>query len=254
MSQALYLDAVRQGLRGERARLYGEAYDVHRVTPQVSGSVVSAPPVLRGLPAEFVRTTSKAQVEGALFDALAYVASVDARPLLLGDILIGTKTDTGTYCFAQRRLNKPTICVRCESYATIKRPQTAIDALGDLPPVGSFVAETGSSEVNEATAAVLTLTNGQYAFSDPATPGLVPAIVPIGVQPTARAMGMHAENEPTSTAVARFVTYVPPLGIPLRPNDELEVTGVATYFVLSPSEAPNGELVGTTCLATREGA
>lgn len=251
MIDASYLDGIIQAANGMAiAPLFGSPFAVRRLSPYANGTILAQPPILTAA-FQLERSTKRDLVETQLFDTVWMIATGDGRQMLLGDILTGTGADTSTYCYAQHRLTDPVIFVQCDAFATLKRPVEVADRSTALPQSG-FVAVTGDDEVDEATADVLTLTAGRYAFT-PAASNPIAAAVPVGLQPTARAMGMHGENLPTSEPVGRFFAYIPPLGLELLDNDEIEV-GADTYTIVSSYRLDTAQVVGTAAILAKSGA
>jgi hypothetical protein len=252
----LIANAVQQALGQAMTGSIGNHYSVYRATAAVSGSVFESEPIFTGYAAYLTKAT-KSIVEGAALELEVFNADCDNRTLQFGDVLVGTDPlDLGTYVFAQYRplIEQSTLFVECNTLAQIFRPR-----VGNPVPAGTAPAATpgapfiASSFVSsdEDTQEPLTLVDGVYAFG---VPGATAAIVPVGLQLTARAGGTRgsANNLPGSSATARFVGYVPPLAISINQNDVIYVDDDHSYIVNLALNQTKG-FVGTVVILEEQG-
>jgi hypothetical protein len=243
---------VQQVARGVPAQLLGNHYAVYRNDSTKNGSVVSGARTIESIAAR-LKKAKKIQVESSTAELEVFEAQVDNTDLVKGDILVGIDADPSTYCYAQYRSLGPTMFVRVELAANIYRPR-----IGNIIPAGTAAASPGAPFVSPTFASSdlstrdpLTLVNGVYTFSQ--TPTDTPATVPVGIQLTARAGGTRGANSlPGSSATARFVGYVPPLGVALNQDDVIYIDDDHSYIVnLALTETVG--LIGTVCILEEEG-
>jgi len=216
-------DVEQQGA-GIDASLEGQQFQQRRLTSSTPNSGILDDTPLATLYASLERTTARKLIENGTFDLIVAIATMDNRPLELGDFLTATGylSDGATWCFAQYRPIQETLLVRCERTATITRPESAGGRLSQQPMSGSTIA-TGYFGTSEGTEQVLTLSAGVYAFAEA---GASAVSVPVGIQQTARVRDSSGPGGqlPTEIPVGQFVAYVPPLGdLRLQERDIIDV-------------------------------
>jgi hypothetical protein len=236
------------------ASILGQGFKVYRVTELTPPSGVLDGTPVASLFGEFEERAQRKILENQVFELLAFALTIDNRALIKGDLLqqVGYKSDGGVYCFAQYRPPNETIVVRVEGRAIIRRFVDASKPIVDKVP-GTWALRTERAQDTEKTADVLTQMDGRFVFA-PARNDPFPVVVPIGVQPTTRAR--PGRNEvPSDVPVERFVGYIPPLGIPLRDNDELEMTDGSDVVYAIEQVYSSGDvgLAGTIALLSKEG-
>lgn len=210
------IDAKIQRGRGKAARWLGYPFDVYRLSPKVSGQIVSGNPVFSGFKSSLTRWKSSKDIENQVFDALTFDAECDNRKLEIGDVLVrtGYRSDGAMFVVGDMRPLKHTILIRCEQSATITRPTT---------PASNAVLNTGKPTqikqhvgVTKTTEQSLILTNGSYSFSATGSS----AMVPFGLQPLNKLREMPESKLPTDTKRESFVGFLPLLpGVILEEND-----------------------------------
>lgn len=237
--------------------LGGVPMNVYRLGPATPPSGILDGPIVLTLQAKLERLTSRALLENQIFENIAEDAKCDNTNLVLGDLLVKT-TDGAVYCYAQRLPTQPSIFIRCDFRAIIRRPvDTAAPTTPSADNSGAWTLGTVTAEVNEASSLPLTQIDGVYTFT-PTAYNPVPVVIPVGVQPTTRARpGRPGETEPTATPIERFVGYIPPTGNAfIRDNDQIELQdGSGFVFVVEQvSSSGNIGLRGTTVLLSKQGA
>ena len=250
MSYAYALDSALQYSRGLVAGIIGPAYAVYRVGPTSYGSVLDGPPVIPLISARFERVTDRKIVEDQTYELATYLSILDATRLILGDVIVGTE---GTFVHAQRGLNQQTVSVRCEAVATIQRPRdlAALVAPPSTIPGGPRVGG-GHDSTSQVTNDVLALVAGQYGFAlESSAP--VAARVPLGLQPTARVGGSRPDALPDSELPARYVGYLPPLGIDVEPNWILVVDDAHRYVISAAFSSGSTGIAGSVLVLERDG-
>ena len=251
-AQLTEIETARQGEFSAVAQALGRAYRQYRPMPSsfATGVLDGAP--IATVPIFIERTTTRSALENQIFELVFFTAKGDNRTWQLGDLFVEQATGAA-YCYCQSRPIKPSFFIRCEALATIRRPDDVATATPTPPPAGTaFVAPT-ESETDDADDDILTLTGGIYGFSAASTSPTA-ATVPIGIQPTARARGEHGEKLDSSTAIQRFVGYVPPLGnLRLRERDTLALATGDSYMCEQVFSTGDVGLVGTTCLLVKIG-
>jgi hypothetical protein len=252
MTQISDLDQIVQLGNGIAADIYGQTYDVYRITPKTSGSQIAGAPVIRALTMSLERTTSKRILESSLFDLISYIGTVDNRRLALGDLCVenGYESPGGAYCFAQRRpFVGESIFVRCESPSAIERPYPTAGGVEEQPTSGwtapaDYAAETMEGRMR------LVLVNGLYEFvaaSDPLA--ITPASVPIGLAPEKRVRDGHKPALPTTLPRTFFQCYIPPLpGVQIVEHDVIKTLNADQFEVQEIFNTEPVGLVGTFAL------
>lgn len=226
MSRIKQLDQLLQRAKGKAANVYGQSYDLYRLSNQTP-----ATGVLNGVALQYsvpmsLKKAQKTVIEGESFSILVMDGMVDNRNLQLGDLLVeqGYEAATnGVYAVAQIRPLRPTLMVRCEQTANLKRPIPAGGNANQMPTSGaSFNSNYGG--YTASTIEYATVTNGAYSF---VTTGDV-ASIPINITPTQRLKEMRQPQLATQLDNQQFLGYVPAFaGLDIRETD---------YFVL-----PNGD-------------
>jgi hypothetical protein len=248
-------DAGFLAMAGGWAAAFAPPMIVYRLSPTTpSAGILNDTPVLPSFGAELKRL-AKTDLENETFGIIAFDATCDNTQLILGDILqeSGYLSRGTVYCFAQYREYEPTVFIRCETTAIVKRP-TDVNA-GAPGPQSTWEAVTSlNAEVTESSAYVATLYAGSFGF---APSGSSPVVIPMGLQPTTRISGTHPEAVPTSTSDQRYACYLPPCpGLQMRVNDEIEdQDGTGSVYVVQEvySSGQTG-LQGFVMLCTRQGA
>jgi hypothetical protein len=246
--------AIQRG-RGKLAEKIGQTYNVYRLTKKTNRAIVSGEPTIANFFGRLRRITDKKAIENAPLELVIAEFKCNNLTLELGDLLVetGYESDGATWCFVQGRPTRESLFVRVELAAKIYRPR-----IGNIIPAGTAAASPGAPFVSPTFASSdlstrdpLTLVNGVYAFSQ--TPTDTPATVPVGIQLTARAGGTRGANSlPGSSATARFVGYVPPLGVALNQDDVIYIDDDHSYIVnLALTETVG--LIGTVCILEEEG-
>jgi hypothetical protein len=248
------IDQAIQAGRGAAASVLGQTYNVYRLSSAAQAGILTTTPVIVGYQA-YLAKASKAKIENDTLELEVAQWTCDVTNLILGDVLVetGYKSEGSSWCFAQARPRRESLFVRVELAAKIYRPR-----IGNIIPAGTAAASPGAPFVSPTFASSdlstrdpLTLVNGVYAFSQ--TPTDTPATVPVGIQLTARAGGTRGANSlPGSSATARFVGYVPPLGVALNQDDVIYIDDDHSYIVnLALTETVG--LIGTVCILEEEG-
>ena len=250
---AQYLDSIEAYANGIAAAIDGQTYQVRRITPRTSGSVLDSKPI-GSVYAKITRSTSKALFENQTFDALIYEAEVDWRPLVLGDVLteVGQKSDGASYVYAQHRITNQAFWARAEHVATISRPNAEIvdDPAVELESGWQWSQSTPGNDDyagrTDATDAVLSLTNGVYSFGSGTA-----AKVPVGITPIARVSDSTGKDFAENAARTRFIMYVPPLpGIELQRIDRIDCGDVSYDVVMAFTNTVG--LVGSACVIEQD--
>jgi hypothetical protein len=202
---------IQAGL-GDLAAEIGQTYDVYRLSNATNVGVLSGSPIYANFPVNVRRYPVKAAIEGTLFEILLYVANCDRRPLDEMDILVtqGYLSDGGVFCVVQMRPMAETLLVGCPFNATITSVNTDAGAASQQPssgniPILASSAWSGTYKENET---VLTLNDGEYAFSTPGS-SVTPAQIQVGIQPTARIRDGNDLGVPTEQPRAPFVAFIP---------------------------------------------
>jgi hypothetical protein len=204
--------AIDEGL-GVVASVVGQPFNVYRLIDGVTtGSVISQNPAIANFPMNIRRYPVKAAIEGTPFEVLVYVANCDRRFLQEMDMLVtqGYLSDTGVFCVVQMRPMAETLLIGCPFNATITSVNTDAGAASQQPssgniPILASSAWSGTYKENET---VLTLINGEYAFSTPGS-SVTPAQIQVGIQPTARIRDGNDLGVPTEQPRAPFVAFIP---------------------------------------------
>lgn len=246
--------AIQEG-RGVAASVLGQTYDVRRINSSTNGSISSNAALYTSFPARIRRTSKKVAIENTIFDLVCFEATCDNRVLEIGDEMTETGYEAmanGVYVMAQARPTRETLWMRCESNVAITRMMPAAGQEAQQPTFGWSAAQSGAyGGVDKRTEAVLTLTNGTYAFST--QPGATPAGVVCGLQPLNRirdtSTRVAAGKWPSALYREHFIAYLPLLPgeqiveldrISLQNSDRYEValvytsetTGIAGYILI----------------------
>lgn len=201
--------------RGQAADEVGQSYNVYRLKPNSSGSIISPRSlVIANFPAKMEKNTKSIANEQSMVYEMLFEGMCDRNQLQLGDVLdeIGFRSDTGMYVLADARPLKPYMFVRVEILGGITRQ--ASDQVGPEPTLGRGQYQ-GTSKSLEW---ISQLTNGLYSFVQSGTP----AGIPMGIQ-MHRRMGKPAPVKiPTGSNLEEVFCYVPLLpGLTIQPTDVL---------------------------------
>lgn len=206
-------EAIDQGL-GVVGAVVGQPFDVYRLSDTTNVGVLENDPIYTSFPINLRRYTLKVAIENTTFELLTYVANCDRRQLQLMDLLVteGYGGDSAVFCVAQMRPMAETILVRVESNVSLSAIVPTAGAASQQPSSGNtFISGMdGWSAVWKSGEQILTLTDGEYAWSDPTTdPPPTPAQIQVGLQPNARIRDGNTLGVPTEQYREQFVIYTP---------------------------------------------
>jgi len=236
-----YLDSKIQYGRGKAATVYGQTFNIYRLTNQ-SGSILDGHPIFADFPLSPIKT-GKGKVENQVYDLQIFDAAFDNTLLKLGDYFVEVgqfdDREPDHLIFAQRRpFRGRSLMIRCESNVTITRPQPLGGGSGQQPRSGGIRAPgyIGITKKNERG---MLLANGMYFFSNSlvTTPianseasGL--AAVPAALLQLNRIRDATIPKLPVSLFREHFVIYIPPLnGIMLQELDRLNFQNSDRYEI-----------------------
>jgi len=201
--------------RGEVASYLGQIYNVYRLNPRSTGTVISPQSqVYDSLPCYMRLANSPHAQEQSKVYEMIYEGKFDASKVLIGDIFVekGFRSDGGMFVLAQYRPLEPYMFVRCEIAGTILRE--ASKTTGPEPVLGA----TSYQGVSKKYEWPCVLSAGSYSFAQTGTP----AQIPIGIQMYKRIGKASGIEIPTATRLEEVYCYVPNLkGVQLQASDTI---------------------------------
>lgn len=265
-----YLDSKVQYGRGKAAGVYGESYNVYRVTTQ-SGSYLDGPPVISDFAVSPV-TAKKTSIENESFRLQIFDGTCDNTKLKLGDILVETHVfddrQPDKIVFAQRRPFKGrSLFVRTEANITITRPQPLGGQSGQQPmaepgTAAAVIKAPGYIGLTKQNENGLLLSNGGYFFTNNAqfnepqinSPLSGLAGVPAALLQLNRIRDATLPKIPTALFREHFVIWLPPLnGVQIQELDRLNFPNSDRYETASVYTSDMTGLIGYVCICDKLG-
>lgn len=222
-------NAINKG-RGKAAAVYGQRYNVFRLSSASNVSVNAGTPVHADMNGSFSRYTARNDIEQTMFELLIFSLVADGRQLELGDVLVEDTAyggDGANYIVGSMRPLHQILAVRAEANVKLSRISSSAGDADNQPVSGSIAPDTyaGSTAEDEL---VCVLQNGTYSFVSQST-NPTPATIPCGLQPQSRKGLDHQPSMPTQVADAYFVAFMPLLpGIDVEETDVITVTTTPT--------------------------
>lgn len=249
-----YIDGKIQYGRGKAASVLGQTYNVYRLLPTTSVSVLAQNPLYANWPARIRRTTDVKAIEDQIFKLLVFRATFNSLNFLVGDVMqeTGYKAQAeGVYVFVQSRPTRESLWMRAESNCTISRPTPTAGQAAQLPASGALIARGYGGYVKD-TEWPLTLTNGRYAFTD--IPGMSPATIPVGIQQELRVADSREPKFPVTAYRERFLIFIPPTpGEEINEMDRVNAGNGDRYQIASILQTASVGVSGWICIAERLG-
>lgn len=241
--------------RGKAALRLGQPYDVYRLQPNAAQNFLD--PVNRIATGVLILRRpdrSLANVEGTLLTLVPWETVGDFRNWLVGDVFLQNDEIFGegytlvdysslefdAFCLAFHGPVKKTMGARLDRTCRIIRPlETGTDPNGYL-----------SGDISKG--APLKLANGKFVFGSQSEAITDGALIPVGFASHTRARGDILSEIPSTTGVAIFMLYLPPLpGYTVREGDRIEAGDGSRYVVQNPYEQEAG-MAGSQITCTRQ--
>jgi hypothetical protein len=257
-----YLDSKVQYGRGKAAGVYGQTYDVYRITNQ-TGSYMDGPPVFSDFPMSPFKA-KKGQTENQTFDLQIFDGTCDNTKLQLGDILVetGFEGEQGDrFVFAQRRpFRGRSLFVRCEANISVTRPQPKGGQAGQQPQSGGIRAP-GYIGLTKRGEYGVKLARGNYYFTNQVvaqplanSPFSGLAAIPAALLQLNRIRDAALPKLPVTLFREHFVIYLPLLnGIQIQELDRLNLQNSDRYETASVYTSEMTGLVGYIAICEKLG-